>query len=134
MSLCIEVGRTDVQRLMNISDVMGQENDGNRLRDLPLVLFGDSPLQHIDAERNHVHDIPFAPTCVSVTISLRRHHRDISVVKPVVRRRGRIGIVGWLVRAPEITQLFVNVAVSGIMKRSWIVDPFFVPALNFVCN
>ena len=81
-----------------------------------------------------MHDIPFAPTCVSVAISLRRHHRDISVVKPVVRRRGRIGIVRWLVRAPEIAQLFVNVAVSGIMKRSWIVDPFFVPALNFVCN
>src|SRR6266436_406431 len=119
---------------MNISDVMGQENDGNSLRDLPLVLFGDSPLQDIDAERNHVDDIPFAPTGVSVTISLRRHHRDIGVVKPVVRRRGWIEIVRWLVRAPEITHLFVNVAVSGIMKRSWIVHALFVPALNFVCK
>ena len=73
---------------MNISDVMGQENDGYSLRDLSLVLFGDSPLQHINAERNHVHDIPFASIGVSVTISLRRHHRDIGVVKPVVRRRG----------------------------------------------
>src|SRR5512133_4226681 len=111
---------------MNISDVMRQENDGNRLRDLTFVLFGNSPLQDIDAERNHVHDIPFAPTGVSVTISLRRHHRDISVVKPMVRRRGRIGIVGWLVRTPEITQLPVDVAMGGVMKRSWIVDPFFV--------
>ena len=88
MSSCIEIGRTDVQRLMNVSDVVSKENDRNRLRDLALVLFGNSPLQHIDAERNHVHDVPFAPTCVSVTISLRRHHWDISVVKPVVRGRG----------------------------------------------
>src|SRR5882757_7501307 len=119
---------------MNIRDVMGQENDGNRLRDLPLVLFGDSPLQDIDAERNHVYDIPFAPTGVSVTISLGRHHRNISVVKPMVRRRGRIEIVRWLIRAPEITQLFVNVAASQIMKRSWIVHALFVPAFNFVCK
>src|SRR6187401_3455475 len=105
-----------MQRLMNISDVMGQENDRNSLRDLSLVLFGNSTLQDIDAERNHVHDIPFAPTCRSVTISLRGHHWHIGVVKPMVRRRGRIGIVRWLVGAPEIAQLFVNVAVSGIMK------------------
>src|SRR5437868_1625208 len=119
---------------MNISDVMREENDGNRLRDLALVLLGDSSLQHTDAKRNHVHDVPFAATSVSVTISLRRHHRDISIVKPMVRRRRRIGIMGWLVRTPEITQLPVDVAMGGVMKRPWIVDAFFVPALNFVCN
>src|SRR6266513_1064918 len=102
---------------MNIRDVMRKENDGNRLRDLALVLLGDSSLQHIDAERNHVHDVPFAPTRISVTISLHRPHRDISVVKPMVRRRGRIGIVGWLVRTPETTQLRVDVAMAGVMKR-----------------
>src|SRR5215813_6296312 len=103
---------------MNIREVMRQENERNSLRDLAIVLFGHSPLQDIDAERNHVHNVPFTPTGVSVTISLRRHHRDISVVKPVVRRRGRIRIVRWLVRSPEIAQLSVNVAMGGVMKRS----------------
>jgi hypothetical protein len=45
---------------------------------------------------------------------------------------GGIGILRWLIRSPEITQLPVDVAMGGVMKRSRIVDPFFVPAFNFV--
>src|SRR5262245_13336415 len=108
---------------MNICDVMGEQNDGNRLRDLSLVLFGDSPLQNVDTERNHVHDVPSAPTNGAVAILLRGQQRDIGVVKPMVRRR--IRIVRWLVRAPEITQLPVEVATSGVMKRPWIVHALF---------
>jgi hypothetical protein len=100
---------------MNIRDVMGQENDGNRLRDLPLVLFGDSPLQDIDAERNHVHD----PICSD----LRIRHDIVAPASPAHQCSETSGakaranwVVRWLVRAPEITQLFVNVAVSGIME------------------
>jgi hypothetical protein len=42
--------------------------------------------------------------------------------------------VRWLVRAPEITQLPVDVPVRRVMERPWIVDAFFVPALNFIGN
>src|SRR5262245_5747285 len=119
---------------MNIRDVMGQKNNGNRLSDFALVLFGDSPLQNIDAERNHVHDVPFTPTTAAVAISLRGHYRDVCVVEPMVRRPGRIGIIRWLVRTPEITQLPVDVASGGVMKRPRTVHPFFVPALNLVRN
>src|SRR5262245_58088209 len=106
---------------MNIRDVMGQENDRNSLGDLTLVLLWNSLLKYVDTERNHMHDVPFTATSVSVAISLRRHHRDIRVVKPVVRRRGRIGIVRWLVGAPEITQLPVDIPVRRVTKRPWIV-------------
>src|SRR4029453_7489688 len=123
-----------MQWLMNVRDVVREENDGNRLGNLALVLLGNSSLQDVDAERNHMHDVPFAPTGSTIAISLRGRHRDICVVKPVVRRRGRIGIVCWLIRAAEITQLSVDVAMGGVMKGSRIVDAFFVPALNFVCN
>src|SRR5262245_11064526 len=131
-ALFVKVSGPDMQRLMNICDVMGKENDRNGLCDLSLVLVGDSPLQDIDAERNHVHNVPFAATNGALAVSLRGHHRDIGIVKPMVRRR--IGIVRWLVRAPEITELPVDVAMSGVMKRSRIVGSFFVPALNFICN
>ena len=107
---------------------------GNGLRDLALVLFGKPSSQDVDAERNHVNDVPFAATCGAVLVSLRRHHRDIGVVKPMVRRPGRIGIVRWLVRTPEITQLPVDVPAPREMKRPRIVDAFFVPTLNFICK
>jgi hypothetical protein len=45
-----------------------------------------------------------------------------------------MGVVGWLVCTPEITQLAVDVPVRRMTERPWIVDPFFVPALNFVGN
>src|SRR5690349_18539407 len=105
-----------MQRLMDIRDVMGEKNDRNNLRDFALVLFRHLALQDIDTERNHVHDVPFTSPRTTVAISLRRHYRDVRVVEPVVRRRGRIGIMCWLVRAPEITQLSVNAAMGGIMK------------------
>src|SRR5215831_20352458 len=118
-----------MQWLMNIRDVMRQENKRNGLSNLALVLFGHSPLQHVDAERNHVHDVPFAATDGAVAIPLRRQHRDISVMKPVMRRPGRIRLMCRLVGAPEIAQLPVEVPVPRIMEGPWIVDTLFVPAL-----
>src|SRR5262245_13335316 len=101
---------------MNIRDVMRQENKRTRLGKLALILLGHSPLQHVDTERNHVHDVPFVATDGAVAVPLRGHYWDISVMKPVVRRPGRIGLMCRLVGAPEIAQLPVEVPVPRIME------------------
>jgi hypothetical protein len=66
--LCVKVVRTDMQWLMNVRDVVREENDGNRLGNLALVLLGNSSLQDVDAERNHAR----CPIC-----SDREYDRDI---------------------------------------------------------
>src|SRR5436190_23842737 len=101
---------------MNISNVMSQQNDRYRLGDLPFILLGRLPLQNLHAVPDHVHDVPFAAPGISVTISLWRYYWNVSVVKPVVRRRSLVQIMCWRIRSPEISQLPVNVPVRRVMK------------------
>jgi DNA-binding MltR family transcriptional regulator len=84
MAILIEKLGADVERLMNIADKMRQQNQGNRFRDLTIVIFRHLAFENADAVGNHVDDVPFRAADFSVSVLLRIRHRHIRVVIPVM--------------------------------------------------
>ena len=117
------------------ANVMRKQNKCYGLGNPSLILFRHSSLQNLDAERNHMHYVPFAAAGVSVAVSLRRHDGNVGVVEPMMRRRAWI-CAGSRRRicSPEIAQLPVNVAMRRVMKRSRIISALLVPAFDLVGN
>src|SRR5436190_4692655 len=72
------------------ANVMRKQNKCYGLGNPSLILFRHSSLQNLDAERNHMHYVPFAAAGVSVAVSLRRHDGNVGVVEPMMRRRAWI--------------------------------------------
>src|SRR5437667_10458211 len=79
-----------MQWLVNVGNVMRKQNKCYGLGNLSLILFRHSSLQNLDAERNHMDDVPFAAAGVSVAVSLRRHDGYVGVMEPMLRRRAWI--------------------------------------------
>ena len=94
---------------------MRKQNKCYGLGNPSLILFRHSSLQNLDAERNHMHYVPFAAAGVSVAVSLRRHDGNVGVVEPMMRRRAWI-CAGSRRRicSPEIAQLPVNVSMRDL--------------------
>src|SRR5947207_15842239 len=78
-----------MQWLMNVSNVMRKQNKCYGLGNPSLILSRHSALQNLDAEWNHMDDVPFAATSEPVAVSLRRHDGNVSVVEPMMRWRAR---------------------------------------------
>src|SRR5882724_3623599 len=57
MSATIEILCPDVEGLMNVSHVMGEQRQGNRLGNSTRILFALQALQDADAEGDHVNDV-----------------------------------------------------------------------------
>src|SRR5882724_3397028 len=95
--------------LMNIGDVMRKQNKSYGLGYFSLILFRHSSLQYLDAEWNHMDDVPFAAAGMPVVVSLRRYDGNVGVVEPMMRRRAGIYAGRWRICSPEIAQLPVDV-------------------------
>jgi hypothetical protein len=73
-----------MQGLVDVGDVTDEENEGNGLGDLALLLFWSSSSQGSHALRDHMHDVPFAAANCAVAVVLRRHDWHIGVMKPMM--------------------------------------------------
>ena len=107
-ALLIEIFRAYMQWLVNIGDVMRKQNKCYRLGNFSLILFRHSSLQNLDAEWDHMDDVPSASPSVSVAVPLRRHDGNVGVVEPMMRRRAGIHSRYRGICSPEIAQLPVD--------------------------
>src|SRR5438093_12884167 len=115
-----------MQGLMNVGDVMSKQNKCYGFGNSPFILFGHSSLQNLDAEWNHMDDVPFAATSVPVAVSLRRHDGNVGVVEPMMRRRAWNHAGRRRICSPEIAQLPVNVSMRRVVTRPRIINPLLV--------
>ena len=58
VSALVKILRAHMQRLVDIADIVGQQNDRDGLRDLPRILLGDFPSEDRHAVGDHVDDVP----------------------------------------------------------------------------
>jgi hypothetical protein len=83
-ALLIEVFGGYVKRLMDVTDVMSKQDKRDWLGDSSFVLFRHLSLQNLNAERNHMDDVPFAATDGALAVSLRRLDRNVGVMEPMM--------------------------------------------------
>src|SRR5262249_228986 len=53
----VEIFSTHMHRLMNVAEIVSQQNNGHRFRDLPIVGFRHVIFQNANTERYHVDDV-----------------------------------------------------------------------------
>src|SRR4051812_528413 len=70
----IEIFGADMQRLMNVADIVGKQNYRHGLRDFAIVLFGNTATQYIDAVTDHMHDVPLGSPSGAVLIFFRPNY------------------------------------------------------------
>src|SRR5205807_69190 len=116
LSTLIEILRADVKRLMNVPDIMGEQNHGDRFRNLARIVLCRVAPQDINAVGNHVNDVPRAAAGPAISVLLNVEDRDIAVMKPVVRRSGGFRIPRRWICLPEFAELFVDLWVIGVMR------------------
>ncbi len=77
VSALIKILRAHMQRLVDIADIMGQQNDRDGLRDLARILFRDLPSENRDAVRTSCGRCPIGcvPFCRWSTWPLPPAHR-----------------------------------------------------------
>ena len=80
----IEIFGTDVERLVNVADIVREQNYRDRLGDFARIIFRDVAAQNIDAIANHVDDVPLGPAGRAAGIFVNVENRHIGVVEPVM--------------------------------------------------
>src|SRR6185369_7133759 len=132
VSGAIEVLGADVQRLMNVANVMGQQAHRDRLRNFAGILLAFLTLQNPDAKRNHLHDVRGGSAAFAIVVFLIIQNRDIDVVEPAVIRNGAILVQGLWIGLPKCEKLFGQLFVRGQFRQVGRIGRIIVPILNLV--
>src|ERR1700719_2176559 len=129
----VEIICPDMKRLMDITDVMGQQNDGDRFGDFARIILWDFAAQNMYAVGNHVHNVPLTAPSFAIGIFVGVENGHIRVMKPMMRRDRRRWVQRRRIRAPEFPQLIVDFWMIRVMWKSvWILDTILVPRFNFI--
>ena len=129
----VEVFCPDVQRLVDVADVVGQQDHGDRARDAPLVLLGDFSRKDAFAVGDHVDDVPLRAAGGTVGVFLGSGDGYIGVVEFVVGGNVAAPSGNGMVGVPKGAQLRFHLGMLGHLEAVRVVRAArIVPALDAI--
>ena len=81
----VEIFSPHVERLVDVPQIMGQEDDRDRLGDSAIVGLGLLAFQDANTKRDHMDDVEVRPPHLPVGVLLVSEHRDVRIVKIMMR-------------------------------------------------